>query len=999
MPSVHETVYPRFKSNINSKDLENLYTPTKDELDFANQTTRGGITKLCLILSLKSFQKLGYFVPTVEIPETILKYISNCTNIGFDRKKLIKYDKSRMRKYHIPTIRKYLNVNSYGKDARHILIQTLGNTALIKDENIDLINAAIEELIRKNYELPVFNTLSRAAEKIKYAVSRSYYKRIFDSLDLESKNKIDKIVECEDDTKHTLWYLLKQDALSPTVNHLKQLVKHLSWLKEQSVITKDIKELPYVKIKQFALEAKTLDASKLKEIEPYKRYSLIASLIYIQSANTIDDLAEMFIKRMMHIHKKGKVALEEYKKEHIQVTDSLVLTLRDVITAYQKDGTTQEKFSAIDSILSMKSNEVLESCEAHVAYSGNNYYSFLWAYYKSHRVVLFEILKKVSMCSTNQDKSIEEALKFLQLNESKRVDWLDTIKIENKGKENEKKVNLLKLNWVPDLWWKLITGKNTKDEFPEKINRRHFEVCLFTQIMWDLKSGDLYIEGGDKYSDYREQLISWEDFHKNKALFGKQVNLPVENNEFITALKEMMNTAISETDKSFPENQFVEIINNEPHINKIEKIKYPEQKKLIDSFISERLIPINILDVITDTDYWLKWTKHFGLLSGHDSKLEDPKARYLLSTFCYGCNLGPTQTVRSLEELNRKHISRINQYHITEDKIDKSIFQIINSYNALQLPKHWGSGKSSSTDGTKWDLYEQNLLSEYHIRYGGYGGIGYYHVSDKYIALFSHFIPCGTWEGIYLLDILQNNKSDIQPDTVHGDTQSQNGPIFGLSYLLGINLMPRIRNWKDLILYRPDENKKYRHIDELFTDTIDWKLIETYFPDMLRVALSIKEGKITPSTILKKLGTYSRKNKLYQAFRELGRVIRTIYLMKYIGDVQLRSTIQSATNKSEAFNGFAKWIAFGNDGVIKENSRDEQRKIIKYNHLVANCLIFYNTCMLTHIIEELKSEGHVIEKGTLAALSPYLTHHINRFGRYKLDLDRKPMDINYDLPI
>lgn len=106
---------------------------------------------------------------------------------------------------------------------------------------------------------------------------------------------------------------------------------------------------------------------------------------------------------------------------------------------------------------------------------------------------------------------------------------------------------------------------------------------------------------------------------------------------------------------------------------------------------------------------------------------------------------------------------------------------------------------------------------------------------------------------IYLLDILQNNKSDIQPDTIHGDTQSQNGPIFGLSYLLGINLMPRIRNWKDLTLYRPDETRKYRHIDELFTDTIDWKLIETYFPDMLRVALSIKEGKITPSNKYSKI--------------------------------------------------------------------------------------------------------------------------------------------------
>jgi len=65
---------------------------------------------------------------------------------------------------------------------------------------------------------------------------------------------------------------------------------------------------------------------------------------------------------------------------------------------------------------------------------------------------------------------------------------------------------------------------------------------------------------------------------------------------------------------------------------------------------------------------------------------------------------------------------------------------------AMELPGFWGSGKRVSADGTKWDLYEQNLLSEYHIRYGEYGGIGYYHVSDTYIDLFSHFIPCGVWE-------------------------------------------------------------------------------------------------------------------------------------------------------------------------------------------------------------------------------------------------------------
>jgi TnpA family transposase len=166
---------------------------------------------------------------------------------------------------------------------------------------------------------------------------------------------------------------------------------------------------------------------------------------------------------------------------------------------------------------------------------------------------------------------------------------------------------------------------------------------------------------------------------------------------------------------------------------------------------------------------------------------------------------------------------------------------------------------------------------------------------------------------------------------------------------------------------------------------------------MLRVALSIKEGKIKPSAILNKLGTYSRKNKLYQAFRELGRVTRTIYLMKYIGSAELRSTIQSATNKNEAYNNFSKWIAFGNNGIIRENVRDEQRKIIKYNQLASNCLIFYKTCMLTHIIEDLISEGYIIEDATLSSLSPFLTNHINRFGKYKLDLERKPIEIKYDI--
>ena len=125
-------------------------------------------------------------------------------------------------------------------------------------------------------------------------------------------------------------------------------------------------------------------------------------------------------------------------------------------------------------------------------------------------------------------------------------------------------------------------------------------------------------------------------------------------------------------------------------------------------------------------------------------------------------------------------------------------------------------------DGTHIELIENNLLGAHHIRYGGYGGIAYKYLSDKYVALFSRFISCGVWEAIHILDGFLANQSAIQPDTVIGDTQGQSEPVFALSYLMGIQLMPRMRNWNDVYFYRPDKDTSYEHIDALFKKTANF---------------------------------------------------------------------------------------------------------------------------------------------------------------------------------
>jgi TnpA family transposase len=181
--------------------------------------------------------------------------------------------------------------------------------------------------------------------------------------------------------------------------------------------------------------------------------------------------------------------------------------------------------------------------------------------------------------------------------------------------------------------------------------------------------------------------------------------------------------------------------------------------------------------------------------------------------------------------------------HVTVDKLNKAIADVVNAFLELDLIRVWGDGSVVAADGTQVDTFIDNLLAETSIRYGGTGGIGYYHISDTYIALFSRFIPVGVWEAVYLIQGLLDQQSKAKPTKVHTDTQGQALPVYALAHLFGFDLMPRVRNWKDLNFYRPSAESRYRHIDALFGEpgrnVIDWDLIETHHQDVMRVVLSI----------------------------------------------------------------------------------------------------------------------------------------------------------------
>ncbi|WP_072726564.1 DUF4158 domain-containing protein [Tepidibacter thalassicus] len=632
---------------------------------FASEITRKPKYKLFLLILLKAYQRLGYFTSMNHIPNEIKSYISNVMGIQYEEDQIEKYSKSRMKFNHMDSIRKFLDIKPYGKESRKVIIQAATEAAKIKDNDADIINIVIEELIKQKYELPAFSTLVRVSRRIRYTTYNSYYRNIYKSLNSNTIESIDSLLSEKNDT-YTSWNNIKQDVGKPSVKNIKVVISYLNLLKTIEIDTNILTKVPDIKIKHFVNEAKSLDSSKMKELKASKRYTLAICFLKQRLASTLDDIGEIFIKLIKNAQNKSKDKLAKYKLEQSKTTDNLISTLKSFIITYKIEETDDKKINALMQLMENKNlDDLLEKCETHEKYSDNNYWPFLWNSLKGKRSVLFHILNEIQLCSTTQNNSIEKAIKFIK--KYKNANRLDTIST------TDKEIGRLDLSWVKEPWWRILTGYTNKNKYPEKINRRHFEAYVMYQIMHDLKSGDLCIKNSDIYSDYRDQVISWEEYNNNIDTFGNQVGLPVLENEFIQHLKDNMEKAIFNADNSFPENQYLKIKNGVPILSKIKKKDEPKDLKVIQNLIAENLETVNILDILSDTEKWIQWTNQFGSISGFDSKIKDKIEKYLMTTFCYGCNLGPSQTSKSLQEISRKQLSWINKRHVTEEKLEKTI--------------------------------------------------------------------------------------------------------------------------------------------------------------------------------------------------------------------------------------------------------------------------------------------------------------------------------------
>lgn len=243
-----------------------------------------------------------------------------------------------------------------------------------------------------------------------------------------------------------------------------------------------------------------------------------------------------------------------------------------------------------------------------------------------------------------------------------------------------------------------------------------------------------------------------------------------------------------------------------------------------------------------------------------------------------------------------------------------------------------------------------------------------------------------------VLDGLLYHESDLRIEEHYTDTAGFTDHVFALMHLLGFRFAPRIRDLKDTKLYVPKNGQDYPALQSMIGGTLNIKSIHAHWDEILRLAASIKQGTVTASLMVRKLGSYPRQNGLAVALRELGRIERTLFILDWLQSIELRRRVHAGLNKGESRNALARAVFFNRLGEIRDRSFEQQRYRASGLNLVTAAIVLWNTVYLERATQRLRESGKPIDDALLQYLSPLGWEHINLTGDYVWRQSRKIED-------
>lgn len=943
-------------------ELIRHYTFSESDLSLIRQR-RGDANRLgfAVQLCLLRFPGQG-LLPDAVVPVPLLHWIGR--QLRLDPMCWPQYaEREETRREHLLELRAYLGMEPFVLEHYRHAVHTVTELALQTDKGVVLASAVLDSLRHRNIILPTLDVIERLCAEAITRANRRIYDALVKPLSDTHRRRLDDLFKRRDNGKTTWLSWLRQSPSKPNSRHM---LEHIERLKAWQTLDLPIgieRLVHQNRLLKIAREGGQMTPADLAKFEPQRRYATLVAVATESTATVTDeiiDLHDRILGKLFNAAKNKHQQQFQASGKAINAKVRLFGRIGQVLLEAKQAG--RDPFAAIEAVMSW--DAFAESVTEAQRLAQPEDFDFLhhigenYATLHRYAPVFLNVLK---LRTASAARNVLDAIEVLR----------------SMNRDNSRKVPAdAPTDFIKPRWQKLVITDTG-------IDRRYYELCALSELKNALRSGDIWVQGSRQFKDFEDYLVPPEKFASLKQASELPLAVVTDCDQYLQDRLTLLKTQLATVNRMALANELPDAIITESglKITPLDAAVPDTAQALIDQ--TAMILPhVKITELLLEVDEWTGFTRHFThLKSGSQAK---DKSLLLTTILADAINLGLTKMAESCPGTTYARLAWLQAWHVRDETYGAALADLVNTQLRHPFAGHWGDGTTSSSDGQNFHTGGK-AESTGHInpKYGSSPGRTFYtHISDQYAPFHTKVVNVGVRDSTYVLDGLLYHESDLRIEEHYTDTAGFTDHVFSLMHMLGFRFAPRIRDLGDTRLYIPKGDAAYDGLKPMIGGTLNIKHVRTHWDEILRLATSIKQGTVTASLMLRKLGSYPRQNGLAVALRELGRIERTLFILDWLQSVELRRRVHAGLNKGEARNALARAVFFNRLGEIRDRSFEQQCYRASGLNLVTAAIVLWNTAYLERAANALRDHDKVVDGTLLRYLSPLGWEHINLTGDY-----------------
>ncbi|MEM8860876.1 MAG: Tn3 family transposase [Chloroflexota bacterium] len=940
--------------------------------------------RLGYALLLKYFKIEGAFpYRASDVPKAAIEFVARQLKLKPDCLNQYQFN-GRVASRHRGIIRPLLGFREATLEDNQIIIDWLVRHTLPDSLQLEsVLQASYQQFRTRKLEPHTRGRMERLARSAIRQFTEQFCQSISDHLTPQVKRRLDSLLERGEVAEGELSFRtsfgeLKTDAGVTNLEGVMSELEKLQLIQDIELPEELLKDVPQRVIQQYRRRVAAEPPREVRRHPDPLRYTLMSAFCISRSQEIKDNLIDLFIGVIKRMDDKAKKQVERHMLKELKKVRGKRHILYDVakVAIERPLGVVNQVIYPIVNEQTLK--QIVTEYQLEGSYEDQTQVKTRQSYARHYRRMVPLLLNGLTFRTNNDNhQPLIKAINLIKkYNDSQKQYYAD-------GED----VPLTDV--VPASWWRMVIDETGSGKV--RINRISYEVCVLQRLRDQLRCKAVWVEGAYRYRNPDEDLP--EDFNTRRESYYEMLKQPLDSSTFIAGLKQRMVDGLSKLNDGLPDNSYVEFIPGRKNVIKVSPLEAQDNPLNISHLkhaISERWSLIELLDILKEADFRIGFSKRFHSSGSRTEMVETTlQRRLLMCLYALGTNAGFQRMAHAEKPKDLRYVKR---RFINKNSLRAAIADVVNDIFKVRAPHIWGESTTAcASDSKKFAAWDQNLLTEWHVRYRGPGIMVYWHVDKKSACIHSQVKGVSSSEVAAMIEGVLHHCTDMEVEKNYVDTHGQSEVAFAFCHLLGIQLLPRLKGIGKQKLSLP-----FKELQEslpnlepaLASRPIRWHLIEQEYDEMLKFATALRLGTAEAEAILRRFTKKGPQHPTYKALAELGKVIKTIFLCDYLHSIELRREIHEGLNVIENWNSANGFIYYGRSGEISTNNRDEQEISILSMHLLQVCLVYINTLLIQQVLADPEWLDRLQEED-LRALSPLIYGHVNPYGRFFLDMDQR----------